>query len=283
MWDPASLSPVLVPNRAGSLRVWDEPITDRKYVIGADVAEGKVRDRTITSRRKFSQSERPDFSAAIVIELESGIHVATWRGYLPPTHYAAVLVGLGLLYNTALVVPELNGPGLGVVERMTKDFLYPEVYVSRLFGVEDRVEGQIAYGWRTTQQTRAILMNRIEEQVRLGLDTRDEILVRELRTMQFDQMGVPRAMGNDKDDTVLALGMALQGRHDVLVGATSRDEAPRQPNGPDHWVWALRRRQLERSQFNADRVRTSPFVPGAGLRMRRQHGLGGPGLPQPWK
>lgn len=259
---------MLVPSRAGNLRIWDEPLDGRRYVLGADVSEGKVRDKPTNRIRRTAQSEdRPDFSAAIVLDVESGQHVATWHGYLSPIHYAAALAALGWHYNTALLVAEINGPGLGVIEHLVRVIGYPAMYTSKIFGMESMESGEPPYGWRTTGPTRGILINRIEEAISSGfLDTRDRLLAKELRTIQFDDMGVPRARGSDKDDLVMALGLALQGRYESLVG-TSNSSPTTVPRGPDDWIWEKRRRELAVAEKRHG-LRSRYFVPGLGLRPR---------------
>lgn len=236
-------------------------------MIGADVAEGRVRDKQMRVRNSIT-TERPDYSAAIVLERESGTHVATWHGYLSPIHYAVVLAALGWHYNRALLVPEINGPGLGVIEHLVRVIGYPNMYTSKIFGMELMEGGEVCFGWRTTGPTRGILVNRIEEVIASNqLNTRDRMLAKELRTFQFDEQGVPRARGSDKDDLVLALGLALQGRYESLVGSV-RTEQVKPVRGPDDWVWEKRRLELEASERRQHaRNRSLGRFPGAGRRL----------------
>lgn len=258
---------MLVPGRAGNLRIWDDPLEGKRYVIGADVSEGKVRDKPSNRIRRTAQTEdRPDFSAAVVLEVESGEHVATWHGYLAPIHFAVALAAMGWYYSGALLVPEINGPGLGVIEHLVRVIGYLNIYTSKIFGMEAMVgEGELAFGWRTTGPTRGILINRIEEAISGGtLNTRDRLLAKELRTIQFDDMGVPRARGSDKDDLVMALGLALQGRYELLVG-TARSSSTPVPRGPDDWIWEKRRRELAAAEQRHG-LRSSHFIPRLGRR-----------------
>ncbi len=214
--------PVLVESRIGNLRIWDHPIGDAKYVIGIDTAEGKVRDRGPTTRRSLTgiySDDRPDYSAAVVLSLDSCVHVATWHGHIETTEFSVVCAALGYYYNRALLIPELNGPGLVIVENLAKVVRYPNLYRTKVWNVVDGEPLGNSLGWRTTEESRRLLIGKVEELVNSRkLRTRDALLLKELRTMQIDEQGRARARNKDKDDLVMALGLALQGRFEMLYG-----------------------------------------------------------------
>lgn len=222
----------------GRLRIWDHPDDGIGYVIGADTAENVVRDRGASRRAKRVSyvDDRPDYSAAIVIELETGRHVASWHGYEDPGVYGSFLCALGLYYNEALLVPELNGPGISVVERLL-DLRYPNLYRGMEWNDIDPEGPASSWGWRTTRENRPRLIARISEILQTtAFTTRDKQLVDELRTMQHSEDGTPRAKGRDKDDRVIALGLALQGRYESLSGMQAKHVGPVQ-NHPDAREW----------------------------------------------
>ncbi len=110
--------------------------------------------------------------------------------------------------------------------------LYSNIYVAKLwnrFNLPDVVTTE--FGWRTTQLTRPMLIQRVHDWLRGDPKTRDEGLVRELRTMEYDEQGTPRARGKNKDDRVFSLGLALQGRYEQLI---EPDRQPAQQGGLDH-------------------------------------------------
>lgn len=222
--------PVLTPDRAGNFKVWDLPTDHREYVAGADVAEGKKRDRSAAERRGQSNygDSRPDYSSISVIELETGLHVASWHGYLPPDQFATTLAAVGYYYNTALLVPEINGPGLAVLTRLTETIRYPNIYRSRIFNVLDMDPMNPSLGWRTDMHSRKILMLRVHEALNSDrLFTRDKRTISELRTMEFDDAGVERGRGKNKDDCVFSLALALQGRYDAIGNSQPVVKNPR--------------------------------------------------------
>ncbi len=209
-------------NPSGKLKVWADPVEGEQYVIGADVAEGKVRDLGLMKSKPGFGNERPDYSAAIVIESSTTRHMASWHGYQEPMEYAFSLAAMGLHFNTALLVPELNGPGIAVVETLVRVISYPDVYRAKLF---NRIEADglgSEYGWRTTESSRKLLIAAVQRGIMLRtLKTLDQQLVKEMRTMVRDEQGRERARGKDKDDRVMALGLALQGRDEMVATGSS--------------------------------------------------------------
>lgn len=238
-----------VQSGIGKVGIWQEPLEGGVYVIGADVAEGKMRDRQMFRNLAAVKTvSRPDYSAACVVEVESAQHVASWHGYMDPSEYAVSLAALGLYYNTALLIVEVNGPGIAVVERLDKDLRYPNLYQSKVWGrvTDDPLSTQM--GWRTTQESRQLLIARCHEMLNSDrLFTRDQSLINELRTMEFDEAGVPRARGKNKDDRVFALGLALQARYEMLYGTltTPEEQRPESRLKPeDRAMWDIVRREI---------------------------------------
>lgn len=242
----------LTADPTGPLRIWDHPTDGREYVAGLDASEGKKRDRTALQRRglAFYSDQRVDYSAICVIELESGMHVATWHGYVPPEELAGIAVAVCVYYNNALLVPELNGPGLAVVTRVTETLRYDNVYRSTMVNMIDMDPLLPRYGWQTTTASRKILMMRVGEALAEGgLFTRDEKLVSELRTMEFDDQGVERARGKNKDDCVFAYALARQGRYTAIVTDDKRPKPAANPERAfDAKVWAMVKQMREQRE-----------------------------------
>lgn len=264
--------PQLHENRNGLLRVWDHPNDETDYVIGIDVAEGRKKDRSASERRgvvSYSDS-RPDYSAMVVLEVETALHAATWHGYIPPDALATCAAALGYYYNTALLVPEINGPGIAVITKLAETIQYPNLYRSRVFNVMDRDPHSPSLGWRTDAHSRKILMVRIHEMLASdSIFTRDKVLISELRTMEFDDAGTERARGRNKDDCVLALAMALQGRHEAVGSGFSRKERPKLPPGErmSQEIWD----RVKQKQASHERHRTGRLFTGWTPRARSSY------------
>lgn len=257
----------LVRTPAGHLRIWDHADPGREYVIGADVAEGRVRDKNLSARRKLiSYGDRqPDYSSASVVELHTGLHVASWHGTVNPHEFASILHAMGLHFNNALLVVEVNGPGYATVICLVEQMRYPKMYRTRQYAVSEASGLATEFGWRTLPQTREQLMFQITQALDEGnLFTRDAKLIDEMRTMERDPNGLPRAMGSNKDDRVFSFALAMQGRYDVFGGRQERPGTQRAvKRSPDQWVWDHVQAQMEqsareRSGGGAGRRFTSP-------------------------
>lgn len=225
------MRPILQRLPSGRLQIWSEPEPSRRYVLGADTAEGRVRDVPAFKKRIFDPKtvgERPDYSAIVVIDLETAVHVASWHGSCETSEFSAIVCAVGLHYNRALIVPEVNNPGLVIVENLRKRFRYPRLYRSKVWNMIDRDPLGSSIGFRTDDMTRQLLISHAQEAVRSGRAlTSDKRLCRELRTMVYDTMGKPRACGRDKDDVIFAWALALQGRYESLYGTLAVE-------GPEH-------------------------------------------------
>lgn len=248
------------PLAVAKFRAWREPLEKEEFLIGADVAEGRVRDRGLQGPKTgaFVMHDRPDYSAAVVIERETGEHVATWHGWVDPVEYGVVLAAIGVMYNGALIVPEINGPGIAVVHKLVDDLRYPNIYENKVWGRASDDPITDNYGWRTSLQTRPLLIARIHEAINSRkLFTQDSQLVSELRTMEYDENGTPRARGKNKDDLVIALGLALQGRYEALYGTlgAGRQEEKKKLRPQDDYAWALVKRHLSNHGSRTNRPR----------------------------
>lgn len=255
------MSASLLESRHGRLRIWEQPGSGYRYVCGIDIAAGKVKDKVKRARQDIVSysDDRPDYSAIIVLEMETANHVATWHGHQDTYNFSWTCQEIGVLYNHALLVPEATGLGIGVIERLVRDFNYPNVYQSKRWNqvdFDDPFDNR--YGFSTTAQSRPLLIDQVTQAVETGtLRTYDERLVRELQTMEVDDNGVARGRGKNKDDLVMALGLALQGRHELLTGSTIRSsESPYQDlSHHDQEVWRkIKERQEDKNGSNRVRL-----------------------------
>lgn len=254
----------LLQHQGGRLKVWQEPAEVRKYVIGIDVAENRVRDRNLTRGRTSILLDRPDFSCAIVIDLENADHVATWHGYMDTSEFAITCASIGMYYNDALLVPEVNGPGVALIETLVKVIQYQNIYRSKLFNRVDLDPLGTEFGWRTTATTRPILISHISQAINYGhARTKDAELVKELRQVEYDEQGVARARGRNKDDRVMAYGLALVGRSELMSGsllAVDNTKAESRLCPDDQITW--RRVRAFQERIRDAKRRTSPVSLG---------------------
>jgi len=183
----------------GNLKIFKQKQLGRHYVIGADIAQG---------------TDNGDFSCAQILDHKTCEQVAIWHGKVHPEKFASILIELGKYFNTAILAPERNFHGFGVVNRI-RDQKY-----KRLFSEYDQTQqtvnvggagGTKKYGWETTAKTRPILVQDLatfisQEHIIINdAETIDECL-----TFVYDKENKAQAMKGCFDDRVMALGIALQ-------------------------------------------------------------------------
>ena len=166
------------------LRVWLPPENGESYIVMGDPAEGLAWGHE---------------SAIIVRRLSDWRHCATWSGHNTPGEFGALLVGIGMLYNTALIGWERNNHGHGVHERVVEQLRYPLIY--RYKGIGDQA-GDERTGFPTSHWTKAPLVSVVHESMLTGTwHSWDMKLIGQYRTLQD--------LGDGKYDTdVLDLCMA---------------------------------------------------------------------------
>jgi hypothetical protein len=224
----------------GPLRIYEEPKTGVRYVIGADVSEGVGHG---------------DASAAAVLSIPELKQVAVFHaGYrndyetqppIDPDDFADVLDVLGRNYNTAYIACEVNGPGFATNLKLGKTLHYPAIYRRE---VMDAKMGtlQKKYGWHSNKATKNVLITDLRAAIRDDL-----IQFRDLLTL--DELGHYVQINNQfgaapgqHDDLVIALGLAMQMAITQNYGSllsTAPVLKPVKPEGTFEWWGKLVDRQ----------------------------------------
>ena len=182
-------------NRYGNLRIWHEPDPRDDYLVFADCAAGT--------------GEEGDYQAAYVMSRSEMRICAAWHGLVDRDLFADNLYRLGYLYNVALIAVEVSGGwGTSVVTSLRKDD-YPHLYRRRPHGDRRERKRQAAYGWETTQKTRADMLDALEQALREDdLECNDPMLLNECRTFTIIA-GKPQAQQGCHDDRVIAAAGAV--------------------------------------------------------------------------
>lgn len=178
----------------GHLRIWEKPRTDRRYVVGADVAEG---------------IHRGDYSCADVLDTIDGSQVAQWHGRVAPDRFADVLYALGKMYNKALLGVERNNHGL-VTCTLLRDGGYPNLYAQgdlEYRGSQDRETKKV--GWLTTAKSKFKVIDQLAGEFRDG-DARIYCAetIAECETFVVDDDGSYGAQPGCHDDRVMSRAIA---------------------------------------------------------------------------
>lgn len=202
----ADRSPIhVVPARAdyGELEVWEDPIPDEDYVIGADVAQGVEGDSSVAWVLKRST-------------LQFVARLAANR--MDADEFGQRLAILGWRYNEALVGPESNGPGVAAISALRR-LRYNRIWFDRNLEKTD-MPIQNRMGWRTSPANRRTVLERVEEEIRRAtIDMPGEAFFAECETFDIID-GKPQAAIGKHDDDIMAVAITLQ-LH-ILGGALRR-------------------------------------------------------------
>jgi hypothetical protein len=188
------------PPAIPGLALYVPPLPGRRYVVGADPAEG---------------NPTSDPSALEVLDVNSGEEVASLAGRFEPATFAAHVDAVGRYYNGAPVMVERNNHGHAVLL-----WLRDNSRLYRLGGPDGRA------GWNTTTASKALLYDRTGEALRdaetvlHGPETFSQLASIEGATQRAPE-GMP-------DDRATAFALALAGRVRLLTMYLGGSE----PQGP---------------------------------------------------
>ena len=194
--------PIVEQKDNARLLIFLPPITGadggapKDYIIGVDTAGG---------------GSRGDYSCAQVIERGSGMQCAELQGHYSPEQLAAHVALIGRMYNNALVAVERNNHGYSVLSSLNMNLGYKNVY-----------EQNNQPGWPTTAGSRPPMLANLSATLSsapfLFHSTR---LLEECRTFVRHPNGSIAAAAGTHDDLVMAMGIALAVRAEVVPTAGS--------------------------------------------------------------
>lgn len=196
----------------GVTRTWGEPREGYRYVIGADVAGG---------------GPRGDFSVAQVIEVQTGKHVAEFRGQLDPPAYAHLLHEMALKYNRATISVEANNVGQPVLKELLEEIKYFRLYRRRTWNRQvDKTLDK--YGFETNRASKQIAISDLWKHIIGGrVKTTDGHLFEEMIAYrylnEFEMGGLPH------DDRVMSMAIAIQLMLEESQYVPTTQEAPAKP------------------------------------------------------
>lgn len=194
-----------------NLWIWEYPVLGKSYVVVADVARGDASDK----------------SGCHVVELESCIQVAEYKGVLGTTEYGNLLVELATKYHDALLVVENANVGWAVLQQiinrgyrnlfyMEEDLHYVDPKLRQLSNKFHRAEKKSVPGFTTSLRTRPLIISKLDEYMRTN-----SVTIRSAR--MYDELEVfvwngskAEAMPGYNDDLVLAMCIALWVRDTAL-------------------------------------------------------------------
>jgi len=182
------------------LLIWEQPLKGFSYTIGCDPSEGIGEDNAVIE----------------VLNAHTGEQAAEFvSSNVSPDILAGYLLEIGKFYNNAYIVLEVNNHGFSVRDKIKTKYM--NLYRRETFDKRTNSYTE-AIGWKTTQITKPLLVDSLEEAVRTeDIKIHSEDLIKEMKTFVRTDGENKKgfgAEGDNKDDRVIAIGLALQGiRH----------------------------------------------------------------------
>jgi hypothetical protein len=189
----AETSKAIESRRNGELEIWFPAVAGKEYVVAVDPAGG---------------GSEGDYSAAQVLEMETGLQCAEFAGHVGGLELAWLVAKLASEYNHAWLVVERNNHGSGVLALLETVCGYKRIY---------RQGGQS--GWLTTSISRPAALARLNA----GLVEQPERfqsrrLLVECRSFVRSADGKSGARAGTHDDRVMAMAIGLAARAELLEG-----------------------------------------------------------------
>jgi hypothetical protein len=198
--EPTKADPTTGIN-AGRLIIWLPPRRDHKYIGTGDVASGIEP----TEDQKEEIDETGCYSVLDIYDIESWEQVAQWRGLVPPDEFGEIAVMVGMLYNEALLAPEVNNHGLTACTTI-RDLDYRNLYE------RDDAKGGTTMGFYTmpgVTGTRARLINSLRATTRdLAIKINSSVTFSEMRSFVKKKGGKMGPQPGAFSDTVITAGIA---------------------------------------------------------------------------
>jgi hypothetical protein len=176
--------------RNGELEIWLPPVKGKQYLVAVDPAGG---------------GSDGDYSAAQVLEMETGLQCAEFAGHMGGLELARLVTDLASEFNGAWLVVERNNHGSGILALAETNCRYERIY---------RQGGQT--GWLTTSVSRPAMLGRlnaalVEETERF----QSRRLLGECRSFVRMANGGTGARSGTHDDRVMAMAVGLAARAEM--------------------------------------------------------------------
>ena len=182
-------------NEEGELEVWEPPVKDKKYLIGADVAGGVG----------------GDYSVAVVMDSDRNIVAMFRSNRIDPVFFGKMLYYLGRWYNNCLVACESNSIGLATIQQLFS-MNYPNLYQQKKVANTQQYNDVNSFGFKTTVATKGPIISNLQSMIKdEDIMIPSQMVLDELRN--YILVGDSQKMGaapGHHDDTVMALAIACE-------------------------------------------------------------------------
>ena len=190
-----------------NLWVWESPDYSRSYMVVADVSRG----------------DGKDYSAFHVVDVETNVQVAEYKGQLGTKEYGHMLVGIATEYNEALLVIENANIGWASIQ-VVIDRNYPNLYYSQktdqvnVNSYFDKYQdhSKMVPGFTMSSRTRPMVIGKFQEYLSdKGVTIQSKRLIEEMKTFIW-RNGRPEAQSGYNDDLVMAFSISMYIRDTAL-------------------------------------------------------------------
>ena len=196
------------------LKIYKNFIPGHRYQMGIDVAEGSEEN-----------TDKKDRSCIAIVDLTNLEEVANWTGQVPPDVVAEKAAKFARWYQNpkteyCTIIPEMNSIGLALVNKLQE---YDDIYIYRREEFDKTAGKRLKrMGWRTTRQSKPLLVNRFQELLRKSNPKiRTAETVEEFKTFVYSDDARKSGMGAKEgfhDDRIMATLLAFFEKGDVVPG-----------------------------------------------------------------
>ena len=183
-----------VEDKNGYISIWEKPNPNRKYCIGADVAEGLVEG---------------DYSCGVVGDNTTFNISAMWHGHIDPDLFGMELIKLAKYYNDAYLGVENNNHGHSTLAIIKREEYWNLYFTKQYDRISDKQTQKV--GWSTTSATKPFMIDKLQEFIReMYLGIYSDLIIGEAFTYVIEDNGSTNAQTGCFDDTIMATGIMLQ-------------------------------------------------------------------------
>lgn len=177
----------------GCLHIFKYPKFDEAFVIGADTSLGVGRD----------------YSTAVILNERKEICALYRNNYVDPSKFGDLLFYLGRYYNNGLMAVESNSMGIATLNRLVQMNYLNMYYQTKIANISK--EESTRMGWRTTAASKPAIIGFLKSAIENDeIWIPSSIIISELLTYIATPEGKTEAIPGAFDDTVIALGIALE-------------------------------------------------------------------------
>jgi len=190
-----------------NLWVWEQADYSRSYMVVADVSRG----------------DGKDYSAFHVIDTETNVQVAEYKGQIGTKEYGHLLVGIATEYNEAMLIIENANIGWATIQ-VVIDRAYQNLYYSQKSGEANvnsyfdkyQDHSKMVPGFTMSSRTRPMVIGKFQEYISdKGVTIQSKRLIEEMKTFIW-RNGRPEAQSGYNDDLVMAFSIAMYIRDTAL-------------------------------------------------------------------